>query len=162
MKKLTKVGIVILVFLLMVLVSQSYMTNQAKWVGIRRTGETGDAVIPVNEAANDSLNVNITESVALNIITNTPLQVNISNYGMKEYTFMIVNNGTNLSSVTFSGLLNHLIIQPNSSTVDWKFKLTDDDDYIIYDGSMSLVGQLYFPSSPKIQPPLQALYLPVS
>lgn len=83
--------------------------------------------IPIN-VTNNPLPVNITEYPK-------PLSVNVSNYGFKEYTATIRGNNTNISGVSFNSRLEHLIIQPNSSTVSWRFKLTDDDGIVIYDGS---------------------------
>lgn len=121
MKKIIKIIIAICAFLVMALMVTAYFTNEAKWIGIRRTGETGDAVIPV-----EIKNVN-----------NNPVPVNISNYGMKEYTTTIIGNGTNQTDVVFNSLLEHLIIQPDTNEAVWSFKLTDDDSFIIYDGTTS-------------------------
>ncbi len=62
-------------------------------------------------------------------------EVTISSYIFKEYTTTIIGNATDESSISFNSLLEHLIIQPNTSTVNWRFKLVDPDGYTIYDGT---------------------------
>ena len=42
---------------------------------------------------------------------------------------------TNVSDISFNSLLEHLIIEPNTTTVNWRFKLTDPGGYIIYDAT---------------------------
>ena len=59
---------------------------------------------------------------------------------MKQWTTTIIaTNNTiayvNVSDIVFNGLLEHLIIQPNSTSVTWRFKITDNSSYIIYDGT---------------------------
>ena len=123
MKKRYKILIIVCVFLIMAVIATGYFTNEMQWVGLRRTGETGDAVIPVYSPSG------------------TTLSVNITNYGMKEWTTTIISTNdtvityTNVSDISFNGLMEHLIIQPNTTTVNWRFKLTNSESYIIYDGT---------------------------
>ena len=117
-----KVLIIVLAFLIMAVIATGYFTDETQWVGVRRTGETNDSVIPVYSPSN------------------TTLSVNITNYGFKEWTTAIIASNyslpyTNVSDISFNSLLEHLIIQPNTTTVKWRFKLTDSGGYIIYDGT---------------------------
>ncbi len=121
MKKITKGIIIVLVFIVMAALVTGYLTNEMQWVGVRRTGETNDSVIPVE-------------------IKGQPIQTNISAYGMKEWTTTIIATNytiayTNVSDISFNSLLEHLIIEPNTTTVNWRFKLTDPGGYIIYDAT---------------------------
>ena len=116
-RKIVKIPIIVLIFLILgSFFVRSYFTNEVSWIGVRRTGETGDAIIPVE------------------VKGILPLQVNISAYGMKEWSTVISGNGTNVSDISFNSILDQIVIQPNSSTVNWRFKLVDSD-YIIYDGT---------------------------
>ena len=118
-----KILVIILVFLIMAVIATGYFSNEMQWVGVRRTGETNDSVIPVYSPAN------------------TTLSINVTNYGMKEWITTIISTNdtiltyTNVSDISFNGLLEHLIIQPNTTTVNWRFKLTDPEGYIIYDAT---------------------------
>ncbi len=123
MKLIYKLIIGALFIITLSLIGIADFTDESRYVGVRKTGDTGDSIIPISSP--------------------DALLVNISNYGMKEYTTVIIDNNTNVSTINFDGPLEHLIIEPNITTSTWRFKLVDPDGWTIYDGtSISQEGRL--------------------
>ncbi len=81
MKKITKGIIIVLVFIVMAALVTGYLTNEMQWVGVRRTGETNDSVIPISVKGNAPLGINRSKYIfeewttsTRNWIYKTPIQ----------------------------------------------------------------------------------------